>query len=332
MKVGIFGMNIKGGLVMTTKPQWHPSFSKICNRLNRIETHYSQASRATIFIPISTWKPFGNKSGDAIETISLASVLLSQTNNIDIFSSIHTFAYEPVMVAHVAARLNFEYKNRYKLNILAGWRKEELNYFGKPFSEDFFEQRYYQAEKWLSKFKDAEHEYYHSQLLTPNIDESAFRPTEIISANFSPEGHLFNKQNKLSNLLPLKALYSSGLGNLNRSIIPVSLFLAERKKDAIERYEFLTQKNADRFSAEQFIAALGEYSPVKEEINKRNIENVISGSGTDNLILSRRELQDILRTCELKKPQAIVFSLPDYDETLDLLFQCLEEFYEKRNT
>ena len=89
MKFGLFGMNVTGGLVMTKNPQWKPSFEKIAQRLQMVERCLPDQDFS--FVPISRWKGYSGQkeiAGDAIESICLASYLLSKTKSSKIFGSL----------------------------------------------------------------------------------------------------------------------------------------------------------------------------------------------------------------------------------------------------
>ncbi len=184
-------MNVVGGLVMTKSPQWKPSFRLIEEKLKLIENEISKEIQLT-FVPITRWKGYkGNRdiAGDAIETISLASYLLAKTERINVFSTITTFAYEPEMVAHAALRLNYEFDNRFALNIVGGWKKDEFEYFHKQFLGDSNEV-YEFASKWVMRFRKAEREYH--EVLKEIFEKSQINiRTEIISAAFSKPGREF---------------------------------------------------------------------------------------------------------------------------------------------
>lgn len=330
MKVGIFGMNVDGGLVMTEKPQWKASYSSITKRLAKLENDYQTASRGAFFIPISRWKAFGNKSGDAIETVTLASMILDKTKNIDVYASVHTFAYEPIVLAHIAARLNIEFDNRFKLNVLANWKKDEYRYFGKRYSASVLKKRYEKASEWVEKFKSTERQYFENELSSFGKKYDAFIPTELIAANFSPEGRSFNKKHGLGNLAPGSSLVGKSSNELSNCILPFSLFLDKNKQTAVEYHHYLTNQHADNYSADEYIESISQYNPLKGRINENARDNVISGSGVENLIMTPAELGKFFKICENKGVKAIAFSLPDYDKSLDLLYETIETSIKQR--
>mgnify|MGYP007000438115 CR=1 len=61
-------------------------------------------------------------------------------------------------LAHAAIRLNYEFENRFALNIVGGWKKDEFEYFHKKFLGNSNEV-YEFASKWVKRFRNAEREY-----------------------------------------------------------------------------------------------------------------------------------------------------------------------------
>ena len=93
-----------------------------------------------------------NLTGDAVETTSLL-VLLSQCR-LNIFSTIHTFAYRPQAMSS-SVFLNEAFSNRFKINLVSGWKEDELNYFG--IKESRLNNRYEELGLWLKILKMQKH-------------------------------------------------------------------------------------------------------------------------------------------------------------------------------
>ena len=324
MRYGLFGMNVTGGLVMTKSPKWFPSFSLISEKLNYVESQLS-CNYEFAFVPISRWKGYSGErdiAGDSIESIALSSFLLSKTKFIKIFGTFSTFAYEPELVGHVASRLNFEFNNRFALNIVGGWKKDEYLYFNKTFLNspklvyDF-------AAEWTYRFRKSEES--HFSTFTDILEsKSKFKKSEIICAGFSQEGRNFalNHADSLFTTITKSQLENNNNNNLKLSSA-LSLFVREKIDDAKTYNETLIDKNADNISAKNFCDQLKDSNPIKSFLNRKNINLVKSGAGIEELVTDLDGLVDFIKLAKESGIKTLLFALPDYDESLDLLLKAI---------
>lgn len=324
MRFGLFGMNVTGGLVMTKNPQWKPSLSKIGERLQLVEKRLPNIDFS--FVPISRWKGYsGDKeiAGDAIESICLTSFLLSKTKTSKIFGTFSTFAYEPELVAHVAARLNIEYNHRFAMNIVGGWKKDEFDYFKKNYLDS--SQKIYEfAETWTNRFIKAESD--HLKTLASIIDSKiTSQKTEIMCAAFSKEGREFTKKyanSMFTTITKTHLLKSTGLANISSAI---SLFVRDTITEAEDYYKFLLETNVDQKAADNFIKELSYSDPLKGFFSTRNVHLVKSGAGIEELITDVNGLKKFLFHVRKLGMNTLLFALPDYDKSLDILIDCILE-------
>jgi len=324
MKFGLFGMNVTGGLLMTKNPQWKPSFESIADRLQLIEKQLPNENFS--FVPISRWIGYsGSKqiAGDAIESISLASFLLSKTKRSKIFGTFSTFAYEPELVAHVAARLNTEFDNRFAINIVGGWKKDEFDYFHKDYL-DSSEKIYNFAAHWTDRFRSAESKHFNTLASIINSDIQK-RKTEIMCAAFSKEGRQFTQKYADSMFTTITRNHMEKSGDYNHVSSAISLFVRNTISDAEEYYKHLLETNVDQEASDSFINDLSNSDPFKGYFSRKNVHLVKSGAGIEELVTDINGLKSFLLHVRKLNMDTLLFALPDYDKSLEILINCISE-------
>ena len=127
--LGTFASNCSGGMSVTKVPErWdnhgHNNFgSRSCSTTpGSTSCCRSRAGSATAARPIST--------AAVLETMTWATGLLAQTQQITVFATIHTAANHPVVVAKQLATIDQISGGRVGLNIVAGWNKPEYEALG----------------------------------------------------------------------------------------------------------------------------------------------------------------------------------------------------------
>ena len=324
MRFGLFGMNVCGGLIMTKTPQWYPTFKKISQKLTYIENTLNN-KHSLAFVPICRWKGYSGEidiAGDSIESISLSSYLLSQTKKFKIFGTFSTFAYEPELIGHVASRLNYEFDQRFGLNIVGGWKKDEYEYFRKQFL-DSSKKVYEFASIWTDRFRKVELSHFNTfnQILNKKLE---FSKSELICAGFSPEGREFARKYADSLFTTITKSEIKKDKNYKFSSA-ISLFIRNTINESEEYYDSLLKKSADIKSANNFCQQLSDSNPLKGFLNKKNINLVKSGAGIEELITDKLGLLDFLKIVKDSGIYTLLFALPDYEKSLDILLEVLLE-------
>ena len=325
MNLGLFGMNITGGLLMTKNPQWQPTIPKIIDILQKIE--HELPDEKVSFLPISRWKGYGganNIAADAIESLILSSALISNTNNVKVYGSFSTFAYEPEVLGHAAARLNYEYNNRFGINLIGGWKKDEFDYFNKEYYKDSKE-TYEKARLWLKRFRHAEA--VHTNTLENILGEAnTIKSSDILCAAFSNEGREFVKDEGLGLFTTVRKIKEKNVDSVNGISCAMTVFVREKYEDAKEYYSSLLGDNAsDEDAANNFCKQLADNNPIKAILNRKNIQLVKSGAGIEEVICSKDDLISLMSSIKEKRLSNIFFALPDYKVSLDLLIDCWKQ-------
>ena len=86
-----------------------------------------------LLFPVSRWRGFGGETdylGTSLETMTWASALLSHTQRIRIFSTVHVPVFHPVVVAKMGATLDHISGGRWGINLVSGWSREEFGMMG----------------------------------------------------------------------------------------------------------------------------------------------------------------------------------------------------------
>ncbi len=313
MQIGYFAFNASNGISMVKKDKtlWHANYENFLWLIREIENiNYDKL----FLLPIARWVGSGkdNLTGDAVETTSLASVLLSQSR-INIFSTIHTFAYKPQAIAHSSVFLNEAFSNRYKINLVSGWKEDELDYFG--INQNDTKNRYEELGFWVEEFKNSEKSYSKSR----NIDN--FIPTTLINAAFSSEGRKFaNKYvDHLFSTLPNNVTSASveKLNELNNQFVAFSLFFDKDIDLAIAKYENTLNISSDE-AALEFANYIKKSDSKKGALYKMNKNLVKSGSGMPVLVADHEILENILTMLNKNRCGGVAISLNNFYDIVEI--------------
>lgn len=155
-------------------------------------------------LPIARWIGYGGETdfhGHVLETVTWAAALLAQTKRITIFSTVHTTANHPVVVAKQIASMAQISNNRIGLNVVAGWNKPEYEALGLTLPDDH-DTRYNYAQEWFDIIQklwthegrdDWNGKYFKLKNVYGNPRPTALPP--IFNAAGSDQGHDFAASN-----------------------------------------------------------------------------------------------------------------------------------------
>jgi FMNH2-dependent dimethyl sulfone monooxygenase len=150
LKIGIFGINLRGGVTLAdvegnVKGDWDENL-----RLAR----WADRIGIDAVIPIARWRGYGGDAnlGDrSFETFTWATGLMSATRRIQAFATCHVPIVHPVQAAKLSATADHISGGRFGLNIVAGWNAEEMSMFGLDQREH--DERYQVADEWAGLLK-----------------------------------------------------------------------------------------------------------------------------------------------------------------------------------
>lgn len=130
LHLGIFMPNCSYG---TSISRYKPDPEDWRIESNHAIAHAAEAAGFHFLFPVSRWKGFGGETnylGTSIETMTWASSLLTVTERIQVFSTVHVPVFNPVVAAKMGASLDHIGGGRWGINIVSGWNKAEFAMMG----------------------------------------------------------------------------------------------------------------------------------------------------------------------------------------------------------
>src|SRR5262245_43913025 len=152
LKIGIFGANCSSGRSATTVAErWSASWTD-CLKLARM----ADAAGIDFMLPIARWKGYGGETdfhGSSLETVTWAVGLLSATEHMTVFGTVHAPLFHPLIAAKEIVTADHVGQGRFGLNIVVGWNEGEFEMFGVKQREH--DVRYDYAQEWIDVVKQA---------------------------------------------------------------------------------------------------------------------------------------------------------------------------------
>jgi len=152
LKIGIFGANCSSGRSATKVPErWSASWPD-CRRLARL----ADEAGIDFMLPIGRWKGYGGDTdfhGSTLETITWAVGLLSATERMTVFGTVHAPLFHPLIAAKEFVTADHVGEGRFGVNLVVGWNEGEFEMFGVTQREH--DARYDFAQEWLDVVKRA---------------------------------------------------------------------------------------------------------------------------------------------------------------------------------
>ena len=151
LKLALFGVNERRGLVMTTADgppdaTWEQS-TRLAMDAERLGFE--------AMIPLARWRGYGgehNLGARVLETFTWAAGLSALTERIQVFATFHVQTVHPVMAAKMVATIDHISDGRFGLNVVAGSQPDEMAMFGA--AELDHDDRYAYAAEWLELVKE----------------------------------------------------------------------------------------------------------------------------------------------------------------------------------
>lgn len=212
LKLGLFGSNCSSGRAATRVPErWSGNWED-----NLALARMADAAGIDLMLPIGRWKGYGgatNFEGTTLETITWASGLLAQTQQISVFGTVHAPLVHPVFAAKQFVTADHIGRGRFGLNIVCGWNQDEFDMFGVEQREH--DTRYQYGQEWIGAINamwereepfDVDGEFI--KLKGVEADPKPYGGTRplIMSAGSSPAGRAFGIANCDVLFRPLRTL------------------------------------------------------------------------------------------------------------------------------
>jgi dimethylsulfone monooxygenase len=150
LQIGLFGANCSSGRAVTLVPErWSGNWTD-----NRKLAVMADEAGIDFLLPIGRWKGYGGDTdyqGTTLETITWATGLLSATQRITVFGTVHAPIFNPVVAAKEMVTADHISEGRFGLNIVVGWNEGEFDMFG--VEQRAHEDRYEYAQEWIDVIK-----------------------------------------------------------------------------------------------------------------------------------------------------------------------------------
>lgn len=145
--LGTFASNSNSGMTVTKIPErWSNTWEN-----NLALAHLLDDAGIEFMLPIARWIGYGgdtNFHSNNLEAITWATGLLAHTKRLNVVSTVHTTANNPVVVAKQISTIEKISAGRIGLNIVAGWNKPEFEALGLE-PPGTHEERYAFAQEWF---------------------------------------------------------------------------------------------------------------------------------------------------------------------------------------
>src|SRR3954470_16422158 len=128
MSLGIFCLNVSGGLPITTAADQSLSWER-----NLAVGQAADAAGWDFLLPLGRWRGAGgatNYHGQQFEVLTWAAGMAAATKQIRVFSTIQVPLVHPLMGAKQAATIDHISGGRFGLNLVSGWNEAEFGMFG----------------------------------------------------------------------------------------------------------------------------------------------------------------------------------------------------------
>ena len=146
IKIGFFGVNCSSGIAATKVPErWSGSWDDNIRFAKMLD-----AAGIEFMLPVARWKGWGGVTEfeqHTFETITWASGLLSATERITIFGTVHAPLVHPVFAAKQFVTVDHMSHGRFGLNVVCGWNQDEFEMFG--IAQRQHDDRYQHGSEWM---------------------------------------------------------------------------------------------------------------------------------------------------------------------------------------
>ena len=146
-KLGLFAPNCSNGVTLTKAPErWEASWEN-----NLKAARLAEAAGLEFVLPIGRWHGYQGETdtaGTAFETLTWATGLLTATEKICVFGTVHVAFIHPVFAAKQVVTADHAGRGRFGLNIVSGWNRGEFEMFGVDLREH--DDRYVYSEEWMT--------------------------------------------------------------------------------------------------------------------------------------------------------------------------------------
>lgn len=309
-KLGFFGMNCNGSVATAAPERWRAEWPD-----TRKAAQLADEAGLEFLLPIARWQGYGgvtDRHGSTFETLSWASALLSATDGIVAFATVHVPLVHPVFAAKSCVTADHVGAGRLGLNVVSGWNVGEFAMFGEALLEH--DERYAYTEEWLAivnriwaEDRPFDHTGKHFRLAGVEARPKPWGQTRplLMSAGSSPTGRAFAMHHAdclfmvVTDIDKLAAEISQMRAEKPELGVYASGHLIARAtpKETRDYYHYLVHEHGDWEAAETVVAKRleGESRSIPPERIRQMKERFISGGGTFPVIGSFDEVAALLK-------------------------------------
>jgi FMNH2-dependent dimethyl sulfone monooxygenase len=270
MKLGVFAANSAGGLALTTVAErWKGDWDEILQ-----VTQMADRAGIEFVLPLARWLGFGGATNSRLlcfESLTHSAALAAATENIAIFSTVHTPFVHPVFAAKSIATIDHVSGGRAGLNIVCGWNEPEYAVFGIEKQKDV----YALGHEWYEIFSrivsgdgpfDFAGEYFDLKGVIGQPLTLQQPGPVILSAAFSPTGRDFAAKTS-DYIFTVFDDFDSGLTNMAdirqraklasrelKASTTCHVVCRETQAEAEEYYEWFAVTNEDKVAVDRHMA------------------------------------------------------------------------------
>jgi alkanesulfonate monooxygenase SsuD/methylene tetrahydromethanopterin reductase-like flavin-dependent oxidoreductase (luciferase family) len=296
-KLGLFGMNCRGGLSLTKAPErWDASWDN-----NVKAAKLADKAGLEFLLPIGRWHGYQGESdtqGTTFETITWACGLLASTQEITVFGTLHVAFVNPVFAAKQMVTADHIGHGRFGLNIVSGWNPIEFAMMGVDLKDH--DRRYAYSGEWLDIVKRiwSEREPFDYDGETFKLKGVLGKPKPwwgsrpiLVSAGNSDTGKKFASINAdcLFTTVPSLDLLASKIEafracappkQLRNIFASCHLMVRPTRKEALDYHHYIVHEQGDQEAAEYAMNLRGNrIAPHLGAERDKLRERLISGAG-----------------------------------------------------
>lgn len=200
-RLGLFSPNCTGGLAVTTIPErWDASWDS-----NLRLAQVADSVGIDFILPIARWIGYGGDTNfheGVLEPIPWATGIVSRTERVTAFATLHTAFNHPVVSAKQLATIDRIAPGRVGLNVVAGWNEPEYRAMGVDLPTDH-DARYARSQEWLDDVttlwsRDGRYDLsgeWWNLLGVESAPKPAAGRLPILNAGSSPQGRAYAARN-----------------------------------------------------------------------------------------------------------------------------------------
>jgi alkanesulfonate monooxygenase SsuD/methylene tetrahydromethanopterin reductase-like flavin-dependent oxidoreductase (luciferase family) len=292
-------------------------------------------------LPLAGWRGLEGKAagdGQFHESLVWAAGMLSQTERIHVFATVHVPFLHPIYAAKQAATCDLIGSGRLALNLLAGYNIDEFSMFGIPYLEH--DERYAYLEEWLSVVRgvwtqdrgfDFDGKFFQLKDVWGGPKPAGLDRPLVVSAGSSPTGRDFalNQADALFMVIADPAIIADEVRSIRAAMgkrkikIYASghVFCRKTERETKEYYDYLIHEQGDWNAGRYLLKAYEEIQSVPREVLQAPhfLHRLMSGMGTLPIVGDPDQVVATWQRLSQAGIDGMAFALPNYLEDFEII-------------